>query len=91
MKHGHSQSCRELVEQLSRFIDGDLSAVERRAVALHLRKCPCCDDFVESLRDTVRVCRQAGHVTLPRVVRTRARARIQILLAQPSKPTARRR
>jgi len=80
MTRGHSQRCRELVEQLSRFIDGDLTGVERRAVALHLRKCPCCDDFVESLRQTVRVCQDAGHATLPREVRARARDRIRKLL-----------
>lgn len=82
MTKGHDRSCRELVEQLSRFIDGDLSAADRRAVARHLRHCPCCDDFVESLRRTVALCHEAGQTSLPPAVRARARARIRTLLGQ---------
>jgi len=83
MTHRHERRCRELVEQLSRFIDGDLSGVERRAIALHLRQCPCCDEFAASLRHTVRLCQEAGRTELPRVVRARARARIRLLLGKP--------
>jgi anti-sigma factor RsiW len=82
MRKGHDRSCRELVEQLSRFVDGDLSAADRRDVAQHLRHCPCCDDFVESLRRTVALCHEAGRTNLPPAVRARARRRISTLLAQ---------
>ena len=61
----HAARCRELMAQLSRYIDGDLPGVERRAITLHLRRCPCCDEFVESLRLTVRVCQEAGRPRLP--------------------------
>lgn len=82
MSTDHPRRCRRLIERLSRFIDGDLSAVERRAVALHLRRCPCCHEFAASLRRTVRVCREAGQATLPGPVRARARRRIRELLAR---------
>jgi len=78
----HGRDCRELVEQLSRFIDNDLPAAERRAVMQHLRRCPCCDDFVASLERTVRVCQEAGHVELPPAVRARALARVRRLMAE---------
>lgn len=77
----HTARCRELVERLSRLLDNDLTAAERRAVLDHVRRCPCCDDFVESLRRTVRLCRDAGATRLPAAVRARAHARIRRLMA----------
>jgi len=87
----HGRDCRELVEQLSRFIDNDLPPAERQAVRRHLQRCPCCDDFVASLARTVRLCQQTGHVELPPAVRARAVARVRRLIAQEAlAPTPRR-
>ncbi len=84
--------CRELLEQLSRYIDGELHDVDRRAVTLHLKRCPCCEDLVDGLRRTVLVCREEGRRQLPRDVRARARARIAALLSGgPPAAAARRR
>ena len=80
MKHRPSARCRALVERLSRFIDDDLTAAERRAVRAHLRRCPCCDDFTDGLRRTVRLCQDARSTRLPADVRARARARVRELL-----------
>jgi anti-sigma factor RsiW len=82
------EHCRDLLEQLSRYIDGELHDVDRRAVTLHLKRCPCCEEFVESLRRTVTVCRQAGQRRLPTDVRARARARIADLLGHGQKARA---
>lgn len=79
--------CRDLLEQLSRYIDGELHDVDRRAVTLHLKRCPRCEELVDGLRRTVLVCRDAGRRRLPRDVRARAKARIAALLAdQPAGP-----
>jgi anti-sigma factor RsiW len=78
---GHAGHCRDLLEQLSWYVDGDLGDLERRTVSLHLKQCPCCVEFVDSLRRTVSVCRDAGRRRLPGAVRARARARIADLLA----------
>jgi anti-sigma factor RsiW len=77
-RDGH---CRDLLEQLSRYIDGELREVDRRTVTLHLEHCPSCEELVDSLRQTVAVCRDAGRRRLPRDVRARARARIDSLLS----------
>jgi len=73
--------CRELLEQLSRYVDGELTGRERRAVVTHLKKCPCCQTMAKGLQQTVDVCRKAGSARLPSDVRARARARIASLLA----------
>jgi anti-sigma factor RsiW len=73
--------CRALLGQLSRYIDGDLTPAERRALASHLRRCPCCQTMADSLKHTVDTCRKAGAARLPADVRSRAKARIATLLA----------
>lgn len=81
MKRQPTDRCRQLLEQLSRYLDGDLTAAERRAVGHHLETCPCCQHMADSLKHTVDACRKAGGARLPLGVRTRARARIATLLA----------
>ncbi len=76
-----SDRCRALLEQLSRYIDDDLAPAERRVLAAHLRRCPCCQTMADSLKHTVEACRKAGATRLPADVRVRARARIATLLA----------
>lgn len=81
MKRVPAPSCRVHLEQVSRFLDGDLSAADKRAIGRHIGNCPCCAQFAESLRRTVAACRSAGRRKLPPDVRARARARIAELLA----------
>lgn len=80
MKHAPSR-CRELLEQLSLYVDGELNARQRRSLVSHLRRCPCCEEFAASLQRTVLLCQQVGKRRLPADVRARARARIAELLA----------
>ncbi len=76
-----SPHCRDLLERLSLYIDGDLKGPQRRALMAHLRRCPCCGELAESLKRTVELCHEAGKTRLPAKVRARARARIAELLA----------
>jgi anti-sigma factor RsiW len=82
MKPDARSRCRGLLERLSRYVDGDLTARERRTVMAHLHRCPCCEQFAASLRRTVQACHEAGRRRLPSDVRARAQARIQALLAE---------
>ena len=91
MKPQPTDRCRQLLEQVSRYLDGDLSAAERRTVGQHLRRCPCCQHVAESLKHTVDACHKAGGARLPADVRSRARARIATLLASGAVTTPRAR
>jgi len=73
--------CRDLLDRLSLYVDGELKGAERRLLISHLRRCPCCAEFARSLQRTVRLCQEAGKRRLPRDVRARARARIEELMA----------
>jgi anti-sigma factor RsiW len=76
-----SDRCRALLEQLSRYIDDELTPAQRRSLTAHLRRCPCCQTMADSLKHTVEACRRAGTARLPADVRMRARARIATMLA----------
>jgi anti-sigma factor RsiW len=45
--------CVELVEQVSRYLDGELDAGAERRVVEHLAECDDCDRYVEQLRRTI--------------------------------------
>jgi anti-sigma factor RsiW len=89
MKTTASDRCRSLLEQLSRYIDDELTPAQRRTLSAHLRRCPCCQSMADSLRHTVETCRKAGTARLPADVRVRARARIATLLASGPAPRPR--
>ncbi len=76
-----SPHCRQLLERLSLYIDGELKGPQRRTLLAHLRRCPCCEELAESLKRTVTLCQEAGKTRLPAAVRARARARIAELLS----------
>jgi len=91
MTRVRSDRCRQLMERLSRYVDGDLGGVERRSLVAHLRRCPCCDSMAESLKQTVSLCRDASSTRLPTAVRARAKARVAALLVSGSKTVNRAR
>lgn len=88
----HGQSCRELVEAISGYVGGELTASRCRALEVHLAQCPCCDRFAGSLRRAIEVCKAAGQARLPPPVQRRARQRILDLMdSLPARPSGPRR
>lgn len=73
--------CRALLAELSRHLDGDLTAARRREIERHLAGCDCCEEMAARLRLTAAVCRRATPRPMPAAVRARARARIHALVA----------
>jgi anti-sigma factor RsiW len=46
-------TCQELVELVTAYLDGTLSAQERQEFDEHLALCPGCDRYLEQLRVTI--------------------------------------
>lgn len=46
-------ACRELVELVTAYLDGDLDPEERALVDAHLRECDGCTTYLEQVRATV--------------------------------------
>ncbi|MEI6244449.1 MAG: zf-HC2 domain-containing protein [Acidobacteriota bacterium] len=78
-------SCDMLIERLSAFLDGDLSAVECARISRHASTCPRCTTLTAELRSTVGLCQRAASTPLPPALRARARASIKRLLKEDAK------
>ena len=63
--------CGEMLEALSDYIDGELEARLCAEVEAHMRDCPDCQIMVDTLRKTVVLYRQHGHVEVPPDVKSR--------------------
>lgn len=46
-------SCRELVEVVNDYLDGNMAPSERRRFERHLGDCPHCVVYVEQMRETI--------------------------------------
>ena len=49
----HVFSCREIVELVTDYLEGDLDADNSTALEAHLDLCPGCARYVEQIRETV--------------------------------------
>ena len=49
----HLLSCREIVELVTDYLEGDLDAEAENALEVHLGVCPGCARYVEQIRETV--------------------------------------
>jgi len=52
-------SCRELIEFLAAYLDGELAPEERAAFETHLSSCPYCVDYLATYRETIHLGKQA--------------------------------
>ena len=72
--------CRRVLLSVSAYLDGDLDAASCEVIQSHCRQCPNCASEIAKLEETVGVCRQAGRLPVPDVIRERARDRVRRLL-----------
>lgn len=77
--------CLALLEQLSRYIDDEMTAKQRRAIDVHCRDCTRCRRMIAGLRQTIALCRQAGSTPVPARTRETARRLISRLLHERSR------
>ena len=53
LRRQRSLSCRELVELVTDYLEGELSRVDRAAFDAHLADCTNCRTYVEQFRATI--------------------------------------
>lgn len=46
-------TCKELVEVITDYIEGTMSAQDRERFEEHLGRCPYCVEYLEQMRDTI--------------------------------------
>jgi anti-sigma factor (TIGR02949 family) len=52
-------SCREALDFLAAYLDGELTTGVRETFERHLARCPACVEYLESYRETIRLGREA--------------------------------
>ena len=52
-------TCRELIDFLADYLDGQLPAAQRSAFESHLGECPHCANYLDSYRKTIALAGQA--------------------------------
>jgi len=77
---GHrKRNCVKVLERLSAYLDDELSGEICQEIRAHLGDCPKCEIFLDSLRQTVRLCQHRPSPPLSE--KDRATLRRQILKA----------
>lgn len=64
-------TCRECIDSLLDYLDGDLSAEQRAHLDAHLNACTPCVEFVKTYRATTRLCKEALQRSMPTEVAAR--------------------
>lgn len=64
--HDH-RHCLELFDKLSEYIDGEMDEVRLREIDAHISECLACFACLQSLRQTIALCKHAGRQPVPAV------------------------
>ncbi|MGB9605889.1 MAG: anti-sigma factor family protein [Bryobacteraceae bacterium] len=63
--HARAEECRQIFALLSQYLDAELPAETCDQIEAHLKDCPPCLEFLDSLRKTVELCRRFEPGDLP--------------------------
>ena len=63
--------CRDIVELLGEYLDGELDPATAEALKAHLADCRECTAFINTYRGTVRAARQLREEQIPPALRER--------------------
>ena len=58
-------NCREYLENLCAYVDGEADDSICREIEKHLADCPDCRVMVDTLRQTVKLCREGSEEPMP--------------------------
>jgi anti-sigma factor RsiW len=80
LKHRH---CLELFEKLSEYIDQELAPETRRHIEAHVAECLDCFACLQTLIQTIALCRQAGDQPVPSAFSHKLHATLQTTTQPP--------
>lgn len=66
-------TCKDLVDLLSEYVDGELDRATARRLERHLRGCVECTAFLNTFRNTRAMTREAAQAAMPQELRARLR------------------
>jgi len=75
-------ACRDLVELVTDYLEGDLDQPTKAAVEAHLQECPACQRYLEQMRATVELLGRVPLETLDESSKRRLLAAFRGLIPQ---------
>lgn len=69
--------CLERFDKLSEYIDGEMDEAQRWGIEAHVAQCVTCFACLQSLRQTIALCKHAGRQPVPAVFSARLQTMIQ--------------
>ncbi len=79
-------TCKDSIDLLLEYLDGELSEERRAKLERHLGGCTPCEEFLESYRATPALCRRALVARMPNEVADRLRDFLRAELSRDKKP-----
>jgi anti-sigma factor RsiW len=76
--HDHRR-CLELFSRLSDYIDREMDEGERREIDAHITECLACFSCLQSLKQTIALCKQTGVQPVPAVFSQKLQSMVQEL------------
>jgi anti-sigma factor RsiW len=73
------RKCLELLSRISDYIDREMDPAEMLEVDAHLTECSTCFSYLQSLKQTIALCKQAGPRAVPAVFSQRLKSFVQNL------------
>lgn len=70
-------TCKETAQKISDYLEGRMSFWHRTRIRLHLKKCPPCEKWIESLNVTHQVIDQARVIEQSKDLPTECRDKIE--------------
>jgi anti-sigma factor RsiW len=72
-----TENCREVLALLSEYLDFELPPDACQQIESHLAECSPCEEFAESLRKTVALCKSFEPQTMPGPLSAEAREQLE--------------
>ncbi len=63
--HKHRSNCKEVFAALSDYLDRELTAEDYEEIERHVEHCPPCIEFLESLKRSVKLCKNCAPAETP--------------------------
>jgi len=76
-EHRHSEECKEIFALLSQYLDLELPDDACRAIEAHIKDCPPCIEFAESLKKTIALSRQYSPSEIPSPLSQESRTELE--------------
>ena len=90
ISHGPKGHCHRMAAVFSDYLDRDLRQQVCRKVDEHLKHCPDCKLYLDTLNKSITLYRGLGHVPVPKDVETRLFATIRLASFKNKKKPARK-